>query len=113
MLELDAALNLRSGGGSIGVVAVVEPADPARERGIAGSMAEGELAMLSCMFHAIRGGTIRTLDALESWRAVTGRDTFSASSGTWLNASARMSARGGLLGQTIPARFVLGDSNSP
>jgi hypothetical protein len=54
MLELDAALNLRSGGdGSwVEMWPVVEVTDPVRERSIAGDAGEGEFVALSCSSNA-------------------------------------------------------------
>jgi hypothetical protein len=55
MLEVDAALSLRSGGDAswFDVFAVVELTDPVRDRRMAGAAGEAELAVLSCRFNAI------------------------------------------------------------
>ena len=54
---------------------MVEPADPARERSMAGGRGVGELGTLSRTSLAMYGGAIRTLDAFELLRDLDGRCT--------------------------------------
>lgn len=65
MLELDAALSLRSGGW---VIAVVEPLEAARKRCTAGGTGEVESVTGSGVSLTLWGGAACTLDALELLR---------------------------------------------
>jgi hypothetical protein len=73
-LELEAALSFRSEGENdrIGVSAALDPADIARERSVAGGRGGGELAMLIRMSSFSGGGTMRTVDALDTVRDLGG-----------------------------------------
>lgn len=73
ILELDATLNLRSGGDDwVGKLPILDALDPARERGFAGDIGDGELAALSRVSFAIGDDPIRTLDGFELFRSSSG-----------------------------------------
>ena len=73
-LELDAALSLRSGGEEswTGVLAVVDPAEPARGRCEAGGKGEKELVTMSRKSWEVCTAGVRTLDAILSLRDLVG-----------------------------------------
>lgn len=70
ILELEAALNLRSGGADAWawVLAVVELVEPVRGRSIASGAGEAEVMVVSWSSVALWSGAARTLDALELLR---------------------------------------------